>query len=377
MTRLLVIKLRHIGDVLLTTPVYRVIRENVPDAHIAVMVNSGTEPMLSENPNIDELIVFDRSIKGQPFLKKCGSELSFLRGVRAGGFDTTVDLTGGDRGAIASYVSGATRRIGRNTHKVSLWGKKALYTDLIGVDHTQHVVSQNLRLVTGLLGNDVQAPVRVEMHVPEAETHTAEAALKSSGVHQGDTLVHIHPMSRWQYKCWQDDYMADVITWLVANGVKVVLTAAPDARERERVERIVSLTALSAASRAGGLISLGGAITLKALAAISRRCALFFGVDSAPMHIAAAVDTPVVALFGPSGVFNWGPWYNDATTLQPYPQRNGPQTCGIHSVIQRDWPCIPCGKDGCNGSKKSDCLDDITPSEVKHALTKALNRNRP
>ncbi|KJU84786.1 lipopolysaccharide heptosyltransferase III [Candidatus Magnetobacterium bavaricum] len=234
-------------------------------------------------------------------------------------------------------------------------------------------MSQNLRLVQGLLGDEVHAPVGVEIHVPEAESQVVDKALELNGVRHSDTLLHLHPMSRWQYKCWQDGYMAEVITWLVKNGVKVVLTAAPDARERERLQRIVSLTALSVASRTGGLITLAGDITLKGLAAISRRCALFFGVDSAPMHIAAAVDTPVVALFGPSGVFNWGPWYNAAATLQPYPRRNGPQSCGIHTVIQRNWPCIPCGKDGCNGSKKSDCLDDITPGEVRQTLSDRLN----
>ncbi|MBF0344881.1 MAG: putative lipopolysaccharide heptosyltransferase III [Nitrospirae bacterium] len=371
--RILVIKLRHIGDVLLTTPVYRAIKSKLPETHTSVLVNSGTEQMMTGNPNIDEIIVFDRSIKKLPLIKRFKSETFFLREIRDRGFDTTIDLTGGDRGAIASYFCGAGLRIGRHTHKFSLWGKKTLYTDLTRVDHTQHVVVQNLQMLKTLSINDVQRHALVEIHVPDEVMQTVSKALEARAVCYSDTLVHMHPMSRWFFKCWKDDYTAEIITWLNKNGVKVILTAAPDAKERERLERIVSLTALSATERNGGLITLDGSISLKTLAAISARCAVFFGVDSAPMHIAAAVNTPVAALFGPTCAFNWGPWDNEARSLHPYPHRSGVQICGIHTVIQRDWPCIPCNQDGCNGSKISNCLDDITPDEVKQALTKKLN----
>lgn len=133
-----------------------------------------------------------------------------------------------------------------------------------------------------------------------------------------------------------------------------------------------------------------GKTTIKQLAAISETSHLFFGVDSAPMHIAAAVGTPVIALFGPSGAFHWGPWDNsqeskvslqpmgsqqsEINRLSPYPKQNGVQTFGIHTVIQRDWDCIPCGKDGCEKSKISKCLEDIKPGEVKKILLDRLKR---
>jgi heptosyltransferase-3 len=105
------------------------------------------------------------------------------------------------------------------------------------------------------------------------------------------------------------------------------------------------------------------------------------------MHIAAAIGTPVVALFGPSGTFNWGPWDNSQKTgdksqkseinrLFPYPEQNGVQTFGIHTVIQRNWDCIPCFKDGCEGSKMSKCLEDIKPDEVKEVIVEKLKDSK-
>ena len=111
---ILVIKLRHIGDVLLTVPVFRALRETFPGAKISALVNSGTEDVLAGNPLIDEIIVFDRSVKSTSPLIKCIKELSFLSMVRSRNFDMTVDLTSGDRAAILSLVSGARYRIAYN-----------------------------------------------------------------------------------------------------------------------------------------------------------------------------------------------------------------------------------------------------------------------
>jgi heptosyltransferase-3 len=93
-------------------------------------------------------------------------------------------------------------------------------------------------------------------------------------------------------------------------------------------------------------INLVGRLTLKELGALIAQARFFFGVDSAPMHLAAAVGTPAVALFGPSGDFNWGPWGEG------------------HLVIKKDWDCLPCGRDGCEGSKKSRCLAELSAAEV-------------
>ncbi|MEO5360841.1 MAG: putative lipopolysaccharide heptosyltransferase III [Nitrospirota bacterium] len=368
-TNILAVKLRHIGDVLLSAPVYRALRTAFPSAHISALVNSGSEETLTGNPNIDEVIVFNRQLKELPVIKKYMSELRNLKAIRGRGFDMAIDMTGGDRGAIISYVSGARLRLAKDSGKASRWGKNYLYTHRAVLDGYAHVVMQNMELLNKFSIKSAKlAGYAVDMHIPEDVYSSVDRLLKGRGIMDTDRYVHVHPTSRWFFKCWQDDRMADVIDWLLKNGLKVVLTTAPDEREIIKAKGILSLLR----SR-DGIVTLMGETSIKALGAISKGAAMFFGVDSAPMHIAAAMNTPVVALFGPSGAFNWGPWDNEKTISEPYARRNGIQTSGIHTVVQRDWGCIPCGGDGCNGTKKSRCLDDISAAEVKWLIEKRLS----
>jgi heptosyltransferase-3 len=382
--KILVIKLRHIGDVLLSVPVFRALRETFPNAYISAIVNSETEEVLTGNPLIDEVIVFNRNIKKKHAVQKYIKELSFLKAIRGKGFDMTVDLTGGDRAAIISLISGARYRLAYDPERDGFYGKRYLYTHLAKKDGSQHMVMQNLDIVKqfGISTNNLD----VYFFIPDDARVSVKKIFEenlSKGGKGGfrDKIVHVHPTSRWLFKCWKDEYMAEVIIWLVEQGVKVIVTSSPDKREMEKAKRILSLIPSRITHHASRLIDLCGKTNIKELAAVSSMSNLFIGVDSAPMHIAAAVGTPVVALFGPTAVNVWGPWDNNYSSelrvksfefKNPYTQKNGIQTFSIHTVIQKDWECIPCGKDGCNRSKISKCLEDIKPEEVKNILSEKL-----
>jgi heptosyltransferase-3 len=169
--------------------------------------------------------------------------------------------------------------------------------------------------------------------------------------------------------------MAEVVRWILDKGILVTVTSSPDKKEIEKAGTVLNLI-----GRRDGLFDLRGRTSIQQLGALSEVSRLFFGVDSAPMHIAAAVGTPVIALFGPSGAFHWGPWDNRIAKHKtrmlesgtPYSRRNGMQSFGVNTVIQRDWDCIPCGQDGCNGTKKSRCLDDISPGEIMAVIEEKL-----
>jgi heptosyltransferase-3 len=353
--KILVIKQRNIGDVLLTVPTINALREGFHDAHIAMLVNSGTEEMLTLHPSLDEVIVFDQKWKEKPFIRRAAKEISFLRTIRQKGFDMVINLTEGDRGALTALLSGAKYRIGFDPKGKGFWGKRYLFTHLQKTpDPRLHVVDYNLEIlkVLGLKAKERD----VSIYFSKQDEEKIEKIFRQNGIEKEDVLVLVHPTSRWLFKCWEDRKTAAIIDFFqIKRKARVFLTAAPIRKELEKIERILHYTKSEP-------VNLSGKLTLKELAALAKRCDLFFGIDSAPMHIAAAVKTPVIALFGPSGEFNWGPWGEG------------------HTVITKEMDCRPCGRDGCNGTKKSLCLENIEVDDVIEKINSRLEviyENRP
>jgi heptosyltransferase III len=303
--KILVIKLRRIGDVLLTVPVFRALHETFPEAHISALVNSGTEDVLTGNPLIHEILVFDRGIKTKNPLQRYVQELTLLQRIRAKGFDMTIHLTEGDRGAIVSLFSGAKYRLAQYPGRRGLSGKRYFFTHVSDRLLGFHTVLKNLHVVRRL-GIDTDNDT-IDFFIPGEARMFARKILSDTHISENDQIVHVHPTSQCLYKCWKDEYMAEVMHWLVRRGVSVVITASPDKREMEKANRILSLVPSEREYSTGRIIDLCGKTTIKQVAAISEASDLFLGIDTGPMHIAAAVGTPVIAIFG-TGEREWRPW---------------------------------------------------------------------
>ncbi len=364
--KILVIKLRHIGDVLLTVPAIRALKESFPGSEVTALVNSGTEEMLAGNPLVKEVICYERSVKSLSAVLRAAEEVRLVKRLRREKFDMTVDLTGGDRPALLGFLTGARYRLGYRP-KGGFKGKKLLYTHLAERPAVRtHTVLTDIGLVRAF-GIDTK-DLTVDIFTAKEDDSFVENALKEAG-YRGGPIVHAHPTSRWLFKCWTDSGMASVFDRLQNEGFTVVLTSGPEDKELKKIASIISLMKTLP-------VDLSGRLKLKHLAGLSRRAEFFFGVDSAPMHIAAASGARVVGIFGPSGAFDWGPWDNGEIKKRgyegretsgvnsPYPKKGGVQSFGGNTVIQEERDCVPCGKDGCDGSKKSDCLDVITPEAV-------------
>ncbi len=364
--KVLVIKLGNIGDTLLAVPAIRAVKESMPSAVVSALVSSGTEEMLILNPLLDEVLTLDGFTKPGSPRKRDSGELKLIKGLRKKGFDMAVDLTGGDSPAIIGCLIGARFRLGYNPEGAGRIGKKFFYTHVAGIPEKRtHTVLRNLALPSAFgleTGN-----LNVEIFTAPDDDAFVEGLLKDHGIGNDTPYVHVHPASKRPFKCWTESGMAAIMDLLHAEGLRVVLTSGPDEREAARVIAIKSLMKSAP-------VDLSGMLNLKHLASLSRGARLFFGLDAAPMHIGAATGIPVVALFGPESVFGQGPWNNEASTrTTPYAALSGVQTFGRHTAIQMDWECIPCNKNGCNGSKKSDCLEAMDPKFVWGRLRAVLD----
>ncbi|OGU11152.1 MAG: putative lipopolysaccharide heptosyltransferase III [Geobacteraceae bacterium GWC2_58_44] len=358
--KILVIKLRNIGDVLLSAPLFDNLKLAFPGARISALVNAGTQEMLTGNPALEQVMVYDRSIKKAPVLRRLGGELAFYRRVRRERFDLVLNLTEGDRGALVALFSGARLRLGLDPMNRGLAGKRRYYTHLLprDVEGKLHAVEKNLVFLAPLGLEPVRK--RVSFWFSELDRGRVTTLLAAHALAPGG-FFHAHVTSRWMFKALPHAKAAYLLDRLSGqSGLPMVLTCAPEQKELDYLAALRPLLRQPFAD-------LSGALSLKQLGALSASARFFAGVDSAPMHMAAALDVPTLGIFGPSSVPEWGPWDN-ALQENPYRNRNGVQQSGRHLVLQGASPCVPCYRDGCNGSKVSDCLD-FPEQELDSAAT--------
>jgi heptosyltransferase-3 len=344
--RALVIKLRHHGDVLVASPVFSVLKSHAPQAQIDALVYAETAQMVTLHPAIAEVHTIDRQWKQRGTLGQLKAEWTLLKALAARNYDLIIHLTEHWRGAWLCRLLKPRWAVGPAlAGRTPVW--KGSFTHLQTLHNPlRHMAETNLDALRRL-GMQPRPDERRLTLVPGAVAEAVVAAHLAGFGLKGKDFIHVHPASRWFFKCWPVERMAALVERLQASGHVVVLTGAPSDDENRMLEAIQSRLSQPA-------FSLSGQLSLKELAALTQAAQLFIGVDSAPMHIAAAVGTPTVALFGPSGDQQWGPW-----------------SANSRIVVSRAHPCRPCGADGCGGGKVSDCLSAIAVDDVMAAV-KAL-----
>ncbi|MEA9392338.1 putative lipopolysaccharide heptosyltransferase III [Acerihabitans sp. TG2] len=305
--RILLIKLRHHGDMLLTTPVINTLHRQYPDAGIDILLYKETEAIVRYHPALAQIHVIDRSWKKQGIGHQLQQETALIKTLRSRHYDIVINLADQWRSAIITYLSGATLRIGFDYPKRRSFFWHKAHNRLVSTENhgRLHTVEQNLSILAPL--DIAHVDSRTSMYYPAADDTHRQTVLASRGI-TGDYLV-IQPTSRWNYKCWDDEKMAELIDALQEQNLPIVLTAAPDKHERDMIGKILALC------HNPRVVSLAGELTLTQLAAVIDHARLFIGVDSAPMHMAAALNTPCVALFGPTKLTFWRPWSENSTVI--------------------------------------------------------------
>jgi heptosyltransferase-3 len=348
--RALVIQLRHHGDVLLTSPVFTVLKNHAPALEIDALVYAETRDMLDLHPAIAQVHVVRRDWKESGALTRLAREWRLFADLRERGYDLVVHLSEHPRGAWLARSLGARYAVAPDfARKPRVWKKSFTHLVPLLPHARRHRVEINLDALRRIGIQPGEDERRLVLVPGEEAERSVEGLLAGQGL-AIRSFIHFHPGSRWQFKCWPPERAAALLDVLVRRGERIALTAAPDERELALIAEIRKRASASVADFSGKL-------TLKQLAALSARAKLFIGVDSAPMHIAAAMQTPVAALFGPSGELEWGPWR--------VPHR---------IVASGEYPCRPCGNDGCGGGKVSECLTRLPVETALAAVDSLLAR---
>ena len=348
--RILLVKFRNIGDVLLSTPLIKNLKLLFPNSTIDVAINKESKEILQNNPYINKLHLYDRKfIKNQKKINKIFLEIKFIKQIISNKYDLVINLTEGDRGTIITLLTKAKYRYGylpKNRFLKFLHPFTKYKTNF----ERKHAVNRDLEFLKFLNLSPIEKKVKI---------YFTDNDLKKIEQY-GENFIVIHPVSRWQYKYWESIRFAKVIDFLIKQGEKVILTGSSSKNELNIINEITKLSKYSP-------INLAGTLSLTEIAALYSKAKLFIGLDTAPMHIAASVDTPVITLFGLSDPIVWGPWENELQKAC-YKDIKDIQYCGKHTIIQHPGNNIIYQ----NSIKKSEAMLKITTEEVINEIKKKL-----
>jgi lipopolysaccharide heptosyltransferase III len=354
--RALVTKLRHHGDVLLASPVFTTLSRSAPHAEIDALVYGETAAMLANHPAIAQIHTVDRDAKRRGVLAQVRAERALLRTLRVRRYDLLIHLTEHPRGLTLAHLLRPRYAVAREpAGRAPLWRRRFTHFYRLPRGTPRHAVEANLDALRRI-GIQPDADDKRLVLVPGRDAEARAAALLCERGIAPFTFVHAHPGSRWLFKCWTPQGNAALLDRIASDGFAIVVTGAPDPRERPLVDATIRAVAPHTHAQ---LVDLTGQLTLPEVAAITAKARAFVGVDSAPMHIAAAMGTPTLALFGPSGEHEWGPWMVPARI-----------------VTSHAHPCRPCGIDGCGGGKVSECLTSLGADDAYAAFMALLRDTR-
>ena len=321
-----------------------------PDAKIDVLVFEHTDGILLRNPDIHRVITVPARPGFWPHLRLI---LSLLRR-----YDVALTTLLGDRPTLYTWIAGK-KRLGMQDGSAKEHWKQHLLTHWAKFDHVDtHTVLTNLGL-PDLLGIPRSHEVVVAWNSAD-ENSVAEELPFAIGT---ETFAVLHISPKFTYKMWQRDGWIELANWLAENGIRCVLTGSSDPAELIYVEQIYR-------SMPSGTVSMVGRLSLAESAFLVSRAKYYVGPDTALTHMAAALGTPTVALFGPSNPVKWGPWPKGyGEDRNPY-RMKGTQRVNNVVLLQGKGDCVPCMEEGCerhNGSL-SDCLQNLPAARVIAAI---------
>ena len=339
---ILMVKLSAIGDVIHTLPSLTALRRLYPDAHITWVVEEAAQDIILHHPYLDEVIIFRRKNWMTDFKRGEWQSVrrdvrSFLALLHSRRYDLVIDFHGLFKSAMVVLASGGKRKLGYDS-----WQELSglFLNEKIPEDMNKHAVDRYLDFPRYLGATVGQAEFILPIH---SDAQAGCLALQNAFSLKKNNYIAVNPIALWKTKLWDNQKFAELADMIQRRlQIPVVFTG----RDKESFDTITSKMTTKG-------INIGGRTTLMELACIYKDALAVISTDSGPMHLAAAVGTPVIALFGPTD-----------------PARTGPYGTG-HTVIRAGLSCSPCLLKKCSTKQ---CMEDILPEQVFAAVEKMLPR---
>jgi len=348
---ILVVRLRLIGDVVLTTPLVRALRRKYPDARLTYLVEPAAAPIVCNNPHLSAVIVVP---KGRG-LSRLRQDYSLARGLRRAKFDVVIDLHGGPRAAWFALASGAPMRIGYD-----IKGRTWIYTHVVRRspdDAPRHAVVNQWDLLAPLhIGPPDRAVDYLEMAEDSAAMRRVARRLAAAGITDNHPLVVIHVSAGNVFRRWPRESFEALVATLARRDPRrrIVLTSGPS---DARAARAIADAARIDLGPLGAAVPEIGEFDLADLHALVGRASMYIGGDSGPLHIAATTRTPIVAMFGPTLAERSMPWRDPRWAAE--------------AVDAGPLPCRPCRQRVCEPGDFR-CLTRISVEAVAAAVERAM-----
>jgi predicted lipopolysaccharide heptosyltransferase III len=343
-SRVLFIRIRNLGEAVLDTANLRALKHWRPDLQITTLVEAIYTELYAADPEIEAIPLWRGARDKRSSL---GARLDVIRAIRRRGFAAVINLHGGPTSAQLTFLSGARHRAGaahfRHRYAYNLRIPPA--EEILG-RRDLHTVEYQFGQFKWL-GLPGATPAPTRLFTDPRMRETAREKLRELRLDPAKPYVVLAPTNEFYTKRWAADRYAAIAERLSARGLQIVMTGAPTDEQKAQLAAVQASTNQKLASLS--------ALSIGELVALIAESKLFVGNDSGPAHIAAAVKTPLVALFGPASSVRWRPWQAPAELVQNY------------------FPCNPCAMYTCEAFAEPECIKSISVEQVMNAVEKVLS----
>jgi len=328
---------KHMGDLVLSLSAISALNEFFKEKTFYLVADSAYAEIIETISGLDNVLYYPRKLlKKKSFIKRLAIQFDFLRQLRNTSPDISIDLHGGTASSLMSFLSGASLRIGKSTAK-----RPYLYNMKVDLLQDRHKIYGYAEIASSAGAQSREGIHRIK--ASWASISELKNILIENGLTIEKPIVCIHPGAGVIYKKWTEQGFADISDWLTSKGFQVIFVGAGD--DLEVITKIMNLLKHNA-------YNLGGKLSIGQLIALIETSSLYIGNDSGPMHLAEAVDIPVIALFGPADEGRWGPLSEESI------------------VLRGEEPCEDCKRKDCQYEFK--CIRLLSSKDLKIAIEKLI-----